>query len=679
MEGDDLYDQLMKEVINIADVQDEHIMLHEVELMIDSVEGSFDESVITGVNQTLFMWIILLTMFGIGALWIYRNIKQSSNDRFFFTSDKAVSIDLVNKNSIEDNFAALVNEFRQISVKNDVEISNYKSKWEYIAPSITTTLVVINRELHVNVYYTLTDVETEILMEKMNEYKHSLIHIISIYELRKQLVNDEPYCNIESATNCEKLRRELREITSNSSLNTISELRDAIAYFSVCGLSGLTEFEIAENKLKELYSLDDENDEVSYHQQLSTDLNSMFQLYDRQIHALPSPRQQNIEPGSSLSDDIATIDTDLVTTITNAPTSNSLATTSSPNASAELHLRSTWLLESDRQRRTIELEIRRNKKRKDEIRENERESARRSAMQRKEKLRSMALIELEKQKTEAQGMQSTLDKKYTDLLVLHDSRKAALDGWDYFWAITIFISSILVFAIVSSKCILKHDPLQWFLGQLRQVCVCIQSCDNSSDTPLEIKSTPSQFINELYNYSMSKFMYNAITLMLKLGIDTSGWAVSSLAYCALYVMWRLLIPLSISYLFSLIGINMKIYGNLTSGNLLILCSTYFAFQNKLSRLYEYSHSLGSLLLCHVACYIALNATDKRLTWRYLWGKKVVDSRWVLCRVVYPSVLLCICVVIGCLNQADSSRGIKLSLKSNIVSILRDTAEECFFN
>lgn len=679
MEGDDLYDQLMKEVINIADVHDEHIVLHEVELMIDSVEGSFDESIITSLNQTLLTWVVLLTVFGIGALWIYGSTKQSSNDRIILTSDKAVSTELVNKSSIQEHFFTLVNEFRQISAENIAEVSNYKSKWENISPSITSTLVVINRELHMTAYHALSDVETEVLMEKMDEYKHSLIQIISVYELRKQLVNDEPYCNIESASCCEKLRRELSEITRSSSLSTISELRDAIAYFSSCGLSGLTEFEIAENKLRELYSLDDENDELRYHKQLGTDLNSMFQLYDRQVNALLSPRQQNIEADGSLSDGVATTDSDLVTAMTSISTSNTLATTSSPNASAELHLRSTWLLESDRQRRTIELEIMRNKKRKDEIRENERELARRGAIQRKEKLRSTMLIELEKQKAEAQGMQSTLDKKHSDLLVLHDSRKAALDSLDYFWAITIIISSVLVFAIVSSKCILKHDPLQWFVGQLRQVCICIQSCDNSSDAPLDVKSTPSRFLNELYNYSMSKFMYNAIGLMLRLGIDTSGWTVSSLAYCAVYVMWRLLIPLSISYFLSLIGINIKIYGNLTSGNLLILCSTYFAFQNKLTHLYEYSHSLGSLLFCHIACYIVLNATDKRLTWRYLWGKKVVDARWIVCRIVYPSVLLCICVVIGCLSQADSSRGIKLSLKSNIVSILRDTAEECFFS
>ena len=679
MEGDDLYDQLMKEVINIADVHDEHIVLHEVELMIDSVEGSFDESIITSLNQTLLTWVVLLTVFGIGALWIYGSTKQSSNDRIISTSDKAVSTELFNKSSIQEHFFTLVNEFRQISAENIAEVSNYKSKWENIAPSITSTLVVINRELHMTAYHALSDVETEVLMEKMDEYKHSLIQIISVYELRKQLVNDEPYCNIESASCCEKLRRELSEITRSSSLNTISELRDAIAYFSSCGLSGLTEFEIAENKLRELYSLDDENDELRYHKQLGTDLNSMFQLYDRQVNALLSPRQQNIEADGSLSDGVATTDSDLVTAMTSISTSNTLATTSSPNASAELHLRSTWLLESDRQRRTIELEIMRNKKRKDEIRENEREFARRGAIQRKEKLRSTMLIELEKQKAEAQGMQSTLDKKHSDLLVLHDSRKAALDSLDYFWAITIIISSVLVFAIVSSKCILKHDPLQWFVGQLRQVCICIQSCDNSSDAPLDVKSTPSRFLNELYNYSMSKFMYNAIGLMLRLGIDTSGWTVSSLAYCAVYVMWRLLIPLSISYFLSLIGINIKVYGNLTSGNLLILCSTYFAFQNKLTHLYEYSHSLGSLLFCHIACYIVLNATDKRLTWRYLWGKKVVDARWIVCRIVYPSVLLCICVVIGCLSQADSSRGIKLSLKSNIVSILRDTAEECFFS
>ena len=193
MEGDDLYDQLMKEVINIADVQDEHIILHEVELMIDSVEGPFDESIIKSLNQTLFTWAVLLMLFGIGALYIYRNTKQLSNNRIVLTSDKAVSIESVNKNSIEDHFVALVNEFRQISVKNDVEVSSYKSKWENIAPSITTTLVVINRELHMSVYHALTDVETEILMEKMNEYKHSLIHIISIYELRKQLVTDQPY------------------------------------------------------------------------------------------------------------------------------------------------------------------------------------------------------------------------------------------------------------------------------------------------------------------------------------------------------------------------------------------------------------------------------------------------------------------------------------------------------
>lgn len=681
MEGSDLYDQLMKEIVSVEDAEDEHILLHEVEMVIDSVDGSLGEDTITGLDQSLHTWMILLLLFGIGVMGIYRYKKQTNKQVVVVNNNSEATWEVTNNSTVDSQIVELINEFRKISINNDAEVSNYKSKWENIAPIITTTLVTVNRELHLNAYHRLSDVEIEVLMDKMNEYKHALIHIISVYEVRKQLIKDEPYCNIESATTCRKLTRELSDITRTSSLSNISELRDVMAYFSACGLNGLAEFELAENKLKELYSLEDENDAASYRQRLNTDLNEMFQLYNMQVSALPSPQRQQYIDSSSNPSDVALSITDAATTTdlitASSDSSMTLSTAPLPHASAELHLRSTWLLETDRQRRLIELEIVRNKKRKDEIRDNERETARREAMQKKEKTRNTMLLELEKQKHEAQGMQHTLDKKYHDLLAVHSSRKAALDGWDYFWAIVISVSSVLTFAIVSSKCILKHDPLQWFIDQLTLVCTSIQSCDSNSGNPPTAESSPSQLLNEVYNYTMSKFMYNAIALMLRLGIDTNGWTLSSLVYCAVYVTWRLFIPLSISYFFSLIGLNMKIYGNLTIGNVVILFGTYFAFQNKLTRLYEYSHSLGSLLLCHGMCYIALNACDRQLTWRFVWRDKLINIRWLLCRVAYPLALLCICIVIGCLNQADSSRGIKLSLKSNVLATFVDTVEECF--
>ena len=342
-----MYDQLMKEIVRVEDAEDEHILLHEVEMVIDSVDESLDEGMITGLNQSLYIWVMLLLLFGIGLMGIHRYKKQINKQIVVVNNNSEETVDVTNSNTVDIQIVKLINVFRKISINNDAEISNYKSKWENIAPIIITTLVTVNRELHLNAYHRLSDMEIEVLMDKMNEYKHALIHIISVYEVRKQLIKDEPYCNIESATTCRKLTRELSDITRTSSLSNISELRDAIAYFSACGLNGLAEFELAENKLKELYSLEDENDAASYRQRLSTDLNEMFQLYNLQVSALPSTQRQQYVDSNSNSSDVtlnitdATINTDLVSTISDS--SITLSTAPLPHASAELHLRSTWL------------------------------------------------------------------------------------------------------------------------------------------------------------------------------------------------------------------------------------------------------------------------------------------------------------------------------------------------